>query len=98
MRTHDWDDVKAELGLDTPGYRAGYEQFRRRVDLGLRVRELRLAAGLSQSALARLVGTHQPNIARLEAGAGMPKLETLDRIAEALGAELVVAFVPRPAA
>lgn len=99
MKTKDFEEIKAGWAdAQTPEFRAGVETARRELLLGMRVRELRLAAGLSQSALARLVGTRQPNIARLEAGGGMPKVETLERVAEALDADLVVAIVPRTAA
>lgn len=49
------------------------------------VRELRLAAGLSQRALARRAGTSQPAIARYERGAATPSWETLQRLAAACG-------------
>lgn len=99
MRMHDWEDIKASWPeRNTAEYQAGRARARLELTLGMRVRELRLAAGLSQSALARLVGTRQPNIARLEGGGGMPRLETLERIAEALSADLVVAILPRTAA
>ena len=95
MKTHRWDDVKArDPDLGTAEYRAAYAQARRDLMLGVRVRELREAAGLSQSELARRTGTRQPNIARLEAGGGIPKLETLHRIAGALDMELEVSFRP----
>lgn len=95
MKTHRWADIKArDSEVDTPEYRAAYAQARRALMLGMRVRELREAAGLSQSELARRTGTRQPNIARLEAGGGMPKLETLQRVAAALDMELEVSFRP----
>lgn len=97
MKTHKWEDVEAELALDSPEARAGYDQARREYELGRRVRELREAAGLSQRDLARAVGTSQPAIVRLELGGGMPRLDTLERVADALGAELVVALMKRPA-
>lgn len=53
--------------------------------LGARVRELRLAAGLTQAELARRTGIHRPNIARVEAGRHTPSLETLARLAAAIG-------------
>ena len=53
--------------------------------LGARIRELRLAAGLTQAELARRTGIHRPNIARVEAGRHTPSLETLSRIAVAIG-------------
>jgi len=53
--------------------------------LGARLRELRLAAGLTQAELARRTGIHRPNIARVEAGRHTPSLETLARLATAIG-------------
>ncbi len=55
------------------------------VRLGQRIRELRLAAGLTQAELARRTGIHRPNIARVEAGRHTPSLETLARLASAIG-------------
>jgi DNA-binding XRE family transcriptional regulator len=53
--------------------------------LGRRLRTLRLAAGLTQAELARRTGIHRPNIARVEAGRHTPSLETLARLAQAIG-------------
>lgn len=53
--------------------------------LGARIRALRLAAGLTQAELARRTGIHRPNIARVEAGRHTPSLETLARLANAIG-------------
>lgn len=55
------------------------------VRLGARLRELRLEAGLTQAELARRTGIHRPNIARVEAGRHTPSLETLSRLATAIG-------------
>lgn len=55
------------------------------VRLGARLRELRVAAGLTQAELARRTGIHRPNIARVEAGRHTPSLETLARLASAIG-------------
>ena len=53
--------------------------------LGARLRALRLEAGLTQAELARRTGIHRPNIARVEAGRHTPSLETLARLATAIG-------------
>ncbi len=53
--------------------------------LGQRLRQLRVAAGLTQAELARRTGIHRPNIARVEAGRHTPSLDTLARIAHAIG-------------
>lgn len=52
------------------------------------VRDARRAAGLSQSDLARLLGTTQPAVARLEAKGANPRIETLARALRACGREL----------
>ncbi|MEZ4287021.1 MAG: helix-turn-helix transcriptional regulator [Polyangiales bacterium] len=57
----------------------------RAAQVGARLRELRLAAGLTQAELARRTGIHRPNIARVEAGRHTPSLETLNRIVLAIG-------------
>ncbi len=63
--------------------------------LGARLRELRLAAGLTQAELARRTGIHRPNIARVEAGRHTPSLETLARIAGAIGVSTTQVLVAR---
>jgi transcriptional regulator with XRE-family HTH domain len=55
----------------------------------------RKALGLSQHELAELTGTTQSAVARLEAGARPPKIDTLLRIAHALDCELEVQLRPR---
>lgn len=52
---------------------------------GRRLREHRERAGLTQSRLAELVETHQPNIAQMEAGTVEPTWPTVLRLAAALG-------------
>jgi transcriptional regulator with XRE-family HTH domain len=59
------------------------------------VTEQRLARGLSQRELAKLCGTTQSAIARLESGGRPPKIDTLLRIADALDCELEVTLRPR---
>lgn len=48
---------------------------------------LRLRAGVSQGQLARLVGTSQPHIARIEGGQTDPGTDLVARIATALGVD-----------
>ncbi|WP_412130714.1 helix-turn-helix domain-containing protein [Bordetella bronchiseptica] len=49
---------------------------------------MRLAAGLSQTQLAKLVGTSQSHIAKIEAGHVRVYLDTANRLATALGVDL----------
>lgn len=48
----------------------------------------RVELGLSQKIVAKLMGTTQPALARLERGEIDPKLSTLERYAEALGVSI----------
>lgn len=78
--------------MNTAEFKHGYDSAERAYQLAIKVRKLREKAGISQSELALRMGTTQPAIARLEAGGGNPNLDTLDRIASALGHELKVTF------
>ena len=81
----------------TPDYREGYDEARRAFLIGQAVRERRLALGLSQTEVATRAGMTQPALSRLEAGGAVPTIPVLDRIAIALGAELVVTIAPHAA-
>ncbi len=51
---------------------------------------MRLAAGLSQRALAQRARTSQPAVARYERGIATPSWETLQRLAVACGQRLTI--------
>lgn len=61
-------------------------------EVGRRMRKARLAAELSQEALATRSGMSRTNYARVEAGLTNVTLDTLLRIARGLGIELTVRF------
>lgn len=86
----------------------GLERLRRRIgtalpaeeaelfaEIAAKVAERRKAWDLSQRELAELCGTTQSAIARLERGRRPPRIDTLNRIANALDCELVVELSPR---
>lgn len=54
--------------------------------------ELRLKRKLSQKALARKIGSKQPVISRIETASVKPSISLLERIADALDAQLEVRF------
>lgn len=86
-----WSELK-EKRSGTGGARAGYLRARNAYRLAERVRLLREARGITQGEMAARMRTTQSAIARLESGGTYPTLSTLERVSDALGAELVVEF------
>jgi ribosome-binding protein aMBF1 (putative translation factor) len=85
----------AERGLRdrrmaTPGAKEGHAAARLAYELGKTVREMREQRGWTQGQLASAAGMTQSAVARFEAGGTVPTIPVLDRLAQALGAKLVV--------
>lgn len=91
-----YEDI-ARQRRDSTDYHEGYDEARRAFLIGQTVRERRLALGLSQTELATRAGMTQPALSRLEAGGAVPTIPVLERIAVALGAELIVTIAPHAA-
>jgi ribosome-binding protein aMBF1 (putative translation factor) len=80
--------------LADPEIRRAHERTALAHAVAMRVIGYRAAHGLSQTALARRLGMHQPAIARLEAGDHEPSLATLSRLAAKLGIEFHIEITP----
>ncbi len=89
-RAKSWDEIKAHRGdpKDTPEYQAE----RRALQVADAIRSLRLRAGLSQEQLADRMHTSQPTVARWEAGATLPTLDTIRRLADATDQKAILVF------
>lgn len=59
---------------------------------GAKLRSLRLAKGLTQTALGEIAGLRRSHISRVEQGSRSPSLETLERLTTALGVPLYTLF------
>lgn len=83
--------------LRDPLFRRGFQKELVAARVAVQIARLRQDGGISQRELARRMGTSQQGVARLERGAydGMT-LRTLERVADALGAELIVELKKRP--
>ena len=64
-------------------------------DVARAVRDLRSSAGLSERAAARLLGTSQTQLRRMEDPRYLPSLRSLARLAAAYGHRLRIAFEPK---
>jgi ribosome-binding protein aMBF1 (putative translation factor) len=58
-------------------------------DISLMITEARIKHGVTQTQLAKKMGTKQPSIARVENGGVLPSLEFLQKMAKALGTNLM---------
>lgn len=76
--------------MQEPGADEAYAAAKLAFELGNAIRQLRKESGLSQSQLAKNAGMTQSAIARFEAGGTVPTLPVLNRLAEALNADLLV--------
>ena len=89
-----WNELR-DRRLDEPGAREVYHAAKLAFELGMSVRGLREQRGWSQTQLAAAAGMTQSAVARFEAGGTIPSLPVLDRLANALDAELTVSVTPR---
>ena len=80
--------------IKDPEFRAHYEEEKQALMLAIKISELREKKGLSQQQLAKLMGTSQQAISRIESGEyeGFT-LKTLEKIAEATGTRVKIEFV-----
>ena len=83
-----WSAVKS--ANPSAAARTAYEDEARLSAFRELVHRVRIDAGLTQLELGEKMGTTQSAIARMEGGGTMPTLQTLEKLAGAVGAELVV--------
>lgn len=86
--------LEKALKID-PSLKVRLEEADRAWDIAFQIYDLRKKAGLTQTELAKLVGTRQSNIARIESAdyTGYT-LKTLEKVTKALKAKLEIKIVP----
>lgn len=91
-RRTNWDRFYAAQMRD-PDFRAGVEEELRALRVGAELARLRQRRGLSQTQLAAKAGMSGPNVSRIETSPGQNlTLETLTRLARALGHDVAISF------
>jgi ribosome-binding protein aMBF1 (putative translation factor) len=86
-------DYKHQIEKD-PEYIKAMGLMKLRFDLGDTIIRGRTRNGWAQSELARIVGTKQANISRIEAGLANPTIDLVHRLMQALDIE--IQFAPMP--
>ncbi len=89
-----WKEHKKRL-LKDPEFRKEYEALEPEYRLASALIRLRLAKGLPQEQLAKLLNTKQESIARLESGGSLPSLSTVKKVADAPAAESEINIRPK---
>lgn len=79
--------------MKDPEFRRLYEEADIELRVALEVTKAREAIKMTQEELAEAIKTKQQTVSRIERGAQNVTIETLDRIAKALGRDLQVRFV-----
>jgi transcriptional regulator with XRE-family HTH domain len=89
-----WKEHKKQL-MEDPEFRKEYEALEPEYQLAATLIRLRLAKGLTQDELAKVLNTKQSSIARLESGSSLPSLSMVKKVADALDAKLEIKLQPR---
>ena len=90
--TISWDDLRADVLAD-PTVKAEYEALEAEFSIASQVIAIRATTGLTQREFAERVGMKQSQLARIESGKQIPKLETLAKLAAAAGYRVEVNFI-----
>jgi DNA-binding XRE family transcriptional regulator len=84
-----YDDIMADrLNRLSPEAKAHQKVLEQAYDIAMQIIELRESHGLTQAQLAERCGVDQADISRIERGSTSPTTRTLQRIAEALDADV----------
>lgn len=84
-----FESVKNNLMLDD-GFKEEQEKLQPRYEIISQIIEIRKEKHMTQSELAKKVGTQKSNISRLESGNYNPSLDFLIKVAHCLGKELKI--------
>ena len=88
-KVRSYDDVAARRrAAMVPDAKTQRDVFAEAYDIAMQVVALREGAGLTQAEVADRTGIDQGDISRIERGATSPTARTLQRIAEALDADV----------
>ncbi len=88
--TKSWSDLRKDRAKHIPDFEERVNDARLRADLAQFVYDLRSQAGITQTQLARRMGTTQSAIARLEGGGMNPSAELLHKLGNALAVRLML--------
>src|SRR4030067_3753417 len=94
-RKDDLDRTLEKILKEDPSFQEQLDKAARAWDIAFQVHDLRKKAGFTQTQFAKMVGTKQSNIARIESAdyTGYT-LKTLEKVTRALKAKLEIRIIP----
>lgn len=89
-----WKELKREL-LRNAKFREAYEELAPEFEVARAIIALRASTGLTQEQMASKAAIHRPMLSRLEGAKDIATLQTLARLAAAIGAKVEIRFLDR---
>ena len=89
-----YEDFEAEL-LSKPGIRKEYDALKPKYGLVQTIIERRNQLQITQTQLARIIGSRQPAISRMEKGDSNTTLKMFFKVAEALDLDIALSIRPK---
>ena len=83
--------------MKDPGFAKEYKDVQPEINVIRAIIDARISQNMSQKDLAEKTGIAQSEISRIEGGVRNPSIKLLQRLAEGMGMELIVSFVPKGA-
>ncbi|MBI2611879.1 helix-turn-helix transcriptional regulator [Candidatus Gottesmanbacteria bacterium] len=90
----DWRDLDKKW-MKNPKFVKAWEKVEPEYQLARSLIGARLKRKMTQSQLARKIGTKQPVISRIEGMSSTPTVSLLKRVAAALDTRLKISFIPK---
>lgn len=87
----DFEDYLNEKMKD-PIFKRRYDEFGKQLEIAYRLMQLRKEKRMSQMDLAKLIGTTQGNVARMESGRQNFTVGILNKVAEAFDKDLKISI------
>ena len=89
-----FDDMLNEQ-LEDINFKKEYEDIQPEMDVIRAIVDARTAQNLTQKELSKRTGINQADISKLENGTRNPTVSLLKRLAEGMGMELRIQFIPK---
>ena len=81
--------------MQDPEFRKSWEEFQPEFQVMLAMADARSKCDITQKQLSKLSGIDQSEISKIENGERNPSVKLLGRLANAMGMELKIQFVPK---